>query len=257
MKLLPKEKYNQFTYETSHSYENDKLSVNLRNPVMSPVRVWLRSSNDTLQDIFDDVNPIELEERADSTVVFSGIKDFDDKISYTIAFGSSSKEIKQTLIELPFPKNRVYRIIQGNDTDYTHSTDYSRFAIDFNLSEKDTVSSASNGYVVGVIDQYKHGGREAKWRPYGNYITIYDFHSGVFYQYVHLMDNGSFVEVGDEVNSGQPIGLSGKIGQTDIEHLHFNSLIPVKGKTELKSIPVEFIEGYKGRELKKDDILKK
>ncbi len=257
MKVLPAKKYSQFTFSKSHSFENNELRLHLRNPIMSPIRIWLNSSNEALQDMFNTVNPIEIKEKADSMVVFSKLKSFDDDITYTIAYGSTFKKINLTRIELPFPKHRTYRIIQGNDTNYTHNSDYSRYAIDFDLRVNDTISSVSGGYVVGVIDQYKYGGKSKKWRPYGNYITIYDSHSGIYFQYVHLTHKGSFVKVGDEVKSGQPIGLSGKTGQTDVEHLHFNSLIPIEGKAGLKSIPVEFIEGYKSIELKKDEIVKK
>ncbi|MDZ7693815.1 MAG: M23 family metallopeptidase [Balneolaceae bacterium] len=254
---LPTKKYNQFSYNRSHSYADNELRIDLTNPVMCPVRIWLNSSDDTIQTMFNKVNPIALEEGADSTIIFSNIERFDDEISYTIVYGSTFKKINRTRIKLPFAKNRAYRIIQGNNTDYTHNTDYSRYAIDFSLSVNDTISSATDGYVVGVIDQYKYGGKDKKWNPYGNSITIYDPHSGIFFQYVHLTHKGSFVKVGDKVKSGQPIGLSGETGQTDIEHLHFNSLIPVEDKDGLKSIPVEFIEGYKSIEMGKNDIVKK
>ena len=110
---------------------------------------------------------------------------------------------------------------------------------------------------VGVIDKYKFGGEGDKWRPFGNFITIYEPDSGIFTQYVHLIKNGSLVKVGEKIDSGQPIALSGKTGQTDIEHLHFNCLIPINNNDGLKSIPFEFVEGYKSESLKKSDIVKK
>lgn len=254
---LPTKKYNQFTYTPSQSVENNELKVHLRNPVMSPIRIWLRSAEDSLQKRLQAVSPIELQVGEDSTLVFENMHLNNPKMSYSIAFGSPAKKVEPTPIELPFPGNKTHTIIQGNNTDHTHNTDYSRYAIDFNLKVGDTISSVSDGFVVGVIDEYKYGGKEEKWRPYGNYITIYDSISGIFYQYVHLTHKGSFVEVGDQVKGGQPIGLSGKTGQTDIEHLHFNSLIPIQGSSELKSIPVVFKEGYKGTALRKNDIVRK
>ena len=66
------------------------------------------------------------------------------------------------------------------------------------------------------------------------------------------------MKIGDSIKRGQPIALSGKTGQTDIEHLHFNCLIPVNDNVDgMKSIPIEFIEGYKSVDLKKNDIVKK
>jgi len=254
---LPKEKYNQFTFSKSHTYENDSLKIHLKNPLMSPVRIHLESSHDNIQEVFQGLNPIILDQNADTTLYFSISEHFEDDIRYQIFLGSHKKEIQQSKIELPFPKGKTYNIIQGNNTNHTHNTDYSRYAIDFNLSVNDTISSVSDGFVVGVIEDYKYGGKGPEWRSYGNFITVYDSESGVFYQYVHLTHKGSFVAVGDKISAGQPIGLSGETGQTDTPHLHFNSLVPVEGKDKMISIPVEFVEGYKGIELKKNDIVKK
>jgi len=77
----------------------------------------------------------------------------------------------------------------------------------------------------------------------------------LYAQYVHLMHDRSLVEVGDYIKSHQAIGLSGKTGQTDIEHLHFNVLKPKNSGME--SVPVEFQEGYIGSDLKRGDWVQK
>jgi len=157
---------------------------------------------------------------------------------------------------LPFPKNRSYKIIQGYNGSHSHNTDYSRYAIDFSLKIGDTVCSAADGYVVGVIKDYKLAGKTKEWVDYSNYITIYHPQRGVFTQYVHLIKNGSFVKVGDTVTKGQPIGLSGMTGYTTVPHLHFSVLKPDKNEG-LVSTDFEFEEGYKGAELTKNTTVKK
>lgn len=256
-KGIPKERYSQFSMKKSHVMDGDNLTVKLENPLMCPIRIWLSSDHPSIKPTVDSLSPILLEEKKDTTLIFSDLKDFKDDIGYHIVMGNPEKEIIQTPIELPFPKNKTYTIIQGNNSNYTHNSDYSRYAIDFNLKVKDTVTSVSDGYVVGVIDQYQHGGKDEKWKPFGNFITIYNPDSGLFFQYVHLTYLGSLVKVGDQVKSGQAIGLSGMTGQTDVAHLHFNSLIPIKGKEGIRSYPIEFKEGYQGKALKKGDIVKK
>ncbi len=88
-------------------------------------------------------------------------------------------------------------------------------------------------------------------------LTVYDPRSGFFIQYVHLIENGSFVKLGEKIEIGQPIGLSGMTGQTDTEHIHFNCLVPINNNDGLKSVPFEFIEGYKSTELTKGDLIEK
>ncbi len=65
------------------------------------------------------------------------------------------------------------------------------------------------------------------------------------------------VRVWDKIESGQPIALSGKTGQTNIEHLHFSCLVPVNNTAGLESIPFEFVEGYKSEDLQRNDVLTK
>ncbi|MFH4966574.1 M23 family metallopeptidase [Gaetbulibacter sp. M240] len=254
---LPSEKFSQYEYFKSYSIENGKLKIEIQNPLNCPLRVWMFNNDVELQNRFNRVNPIELKSKSDTIIIFSEVKKIKNEITFSSRLGSLSKKIEQIKLELPFPINKEYKIIQGNNTNYTHSSDWSRYALDFDLKIKDTICSATNGFIVGVVDKYKFGGKGDKWKLYGNYVTIYEPKSGLFTQYVHLVKNGSLVKVGDEVVSGQPIALSGRTGQTDIEHLHFSCLIPVNRNEGLKSIPFEFKEGYKSTELKKNDIVRK
>jgi murein DD-endopeptidase MepM/ murein hydrolase activator NlpD len=255
---LPTEKFSQFEFPSpKYIFENDTLKINLQNPVNCPLRIWMKSQDEKLQVQFNKLNPIELKEKSDTLLVFPNTKTSNKIISFPYRLGSVSKKIRNIKIELPFPKNKKYRVIQGNNTNGTHNTDWSRYAVDFNLKINDTICSATNGFVVGVIDKYKLGGEGEKWKSFGNFITIYEPTSGIFTQYVHLVQNGSLVKIGEQVQRGQSIALSGKTGQTDIEHLHFNYLIPVNSNDGLKSIPFEFVEGYKSKDLKKNDLVKK
>lgn len=255
---LPEQKFSQLELPTPElNIVANNLQIYLQNPVKCPLRIWLSVPDKALQSKLDKMNPIVLTEASDTLIEIPDVKYVKD-FSYSYRLGSVFKEIQEVQLELPFPKNKSYRVIQGNNTNYTHNTDWSRYAVDFNLKVNDTICAATAGYVVGVIDAYKHGGSDSKWRPFGNFITIYDPNSGVFTQYVHLVEKGSLVKLGDKVKSGQPIALSGKTGQTSVEHLHFNCLIPVNNNDDaLKSIPVTFIEGYKSIDLKKNDLITK
>ncbi len=254
---LPAERFAQYDYYKSFTFQDNELEIQLKNPLNCPLRVWLFNSNKDLQENFNKVNPIVLKSKSDTLLIFSNIDNFENDINFSSRLGSTSEKTKIIKLELPFPSNKEYRIIQGNNTNLTHNTNWSRYALDFNLKVNDTICSATSGFVVGVVDKYKLGGKGDKWKPFGNYITVYEPNSGIFTQYVHLTYNGSIVKVGDQIERGQPIGLSGKTGQTDIEHLHFNCLIPANNNDGLKSIPFEFVEGFKSEDLKKNNVVKK
>lgn len=254
---IPKKKLRQYIYEKNYTVKEGDIEVTLRNPLHCPLRVWMQSSNESLSSRFDSINPVVLPAMSDTLLVFRNVEDRNADIDFSSRLGDTSQQIIPIALELPFPKGKLYRVIQGNNSEPTHNKAYSRYAIDFGLSLQDTVCSAMDGYVVGVVEEYKYGGSGEEWRPFGNFITIYHPESGLFTQYAHLYHNGSFVQVGDTVRAGQPIGLSGMTGQTDIEHLHFNCLIPVHTENGLKSVPCVFKEGYVSEELKEGDMVEK
>ena len=171
------------------------------------------------------------------------------KVQFSSTFGDTAQEILDAKISFPFPKGKKVQIIQGYNGKYSHNSDYSRYAIDFELLIGDTITAVADAWVIGVIEDYVDGGSDRKWRPYANFITLYHPESHMYTQYVHLDHKGSLVEVGDFVKKGQAIGISGLTGFTDREHLHFNVLQPIgKGMSSMK---IDFEDGTKGEDLRK------
>ncbi len=254
---LPSVKYNQYEYGKSYTYKDDTLKIELKNPLESPLRIWIFSASEELQKKFNEISPIVLANKSDTLLILSNINEFDNEIRFSSRLGSTLKKVDKIQLDLPFPKGKEYTILQGNNTNFTHNTNMSRYALDFDLKTNDTICSATNGYVVGIVDKYRSSGLGSEWKSYGNFITTYDPNSGVFCQYVHLVQNGSLVKIGDKIKRGQPIALSGNTGQSTMEHLHFSCLIPVNNEDGLKSIPIKFVGGIKGVDLKKGEVLKK
>lgn len=254
---LPTETYDQYTYKTSFRHVDDQLIIEIENPLYAPLRVWMFNDDQKLQNAFDRVNPVVIGTRSDTTLIYNAITEFDPNIRFSSRLGSLRKEIQPVVLEFPFPENMEYRVLQGNNTDFTHNTDWSRYAIDFDLKTNDIITSASDGYVVGVVDKYEFGGEGPEWKPFANYITVYEPESGIFIQYVHLVKNGSLVRVGDKIEAGQPIARSGNTGQSTIEHLHLNVLVPENSENGLRSVPIEFVGGTNGTDLKKGDVVRR
>jgi murein DD-endopeptidase MepM/ murein hydrolase activator NlpD len=252
---LPKDKYYQFTFSAKYSYNNDTLKVEIKNPLNCPLRISFSSPEKSVRDIVEKFDTLTLKEQTDTSVSYylKGQKQIN--LKFISEIGDAHKEITKQNFSLPFPKNHTYRIVQGYNGSHSHNTDFARYAIDLSLKIGDTVCSAADGYVVGVIKDYELAGTTKDWIDYANYITIYHPGSGLFTQYVHLMKNGSFVKVGDTVTQGEPIGLSGMTGYTTKPHLHFGVLQP--DKTGLVSVGFEFEEGYKGEDLTEDATVKK
>jgi len=253
--LLPKQEYFQAQTTTTVNVVNDTIHFKLNNPLKSPMRYFITSTDSAFNAKIKRYHQVVLQPQTDSLVNIPADSLLVKTIVLNTMLGDPRKQAMQTTLELPFAKGAAYNVIQAYDGSYSHNEKYSKFAIDFALSVGDTVCAADDGVVVGVIKDYKHGGANKKWAGYANYITLYHPQSGLYTQYVHLKYSGALVNLGDAVTRGQPIGLSGKTGWTDVAHLHFNALIAVP--RGLVSVPVKFTGGIEGAALKEGDVVKK
>jgi murein DD-endopeptidase MepM/ murein hydrolase activator NlpD len=142
---------------------------------------------------------------------------------------------------LPFAPGLEVPIEQGWNSTYSHNG-RSEYAYDFGLQLNTPVLAAASGVV-----RYVHCGETAcggaDLRDHANYVTI-DHPDGSATQYGHL--GKVEVKVGDVVQVGQEIALSGRTGYTGcMPHLHFARQLQGGGVTQ--SVPVYF-EEYPGEQ---------
>ncbi len=237
--------------EVRTSVSGDSLMIFIGNPIASPLQFLASSEIETVQEFLSDSFPLVVAGYADTTLVFI-TDEFPEppRIRFGSLLGDPNAPFSPPVLELPFPKGKSYTVLQGYNGSFSHNTDFSRYAIDFNMAIGDTITAAADGYVVGVVEGYKHGGNSPKWRDFANYLTLFHPESGAFTQYVHLDYMGSLVSLGDTIFAGQPIALSGNTGFSTQPHLHFNVLRPLHD--QVVSTPVKSIGPYRGEELVKE-----
>ncbi len=154
-------------------------------------------------------------------------------LSYTFGKRLDKDSITDYLYELPFQKNKRYKIMQGFNGKFSHSSTQSKYAIDFKIPIGDTIVAAREGHVVRVVSHFtERGGKDFRGKE-NQIIVKHD--DGTFAYYVHLDTNGTLFKVNDYVEAGQPIGISGFTGYTTKPHLHFvvrnfDTAIPVQFK---------------------------
>ncbi len=255
---IPKEQYYQFYTDSKVYFKDDTVRIYLNNPVSCPLRYYIVSSDSLVDKELNRFKPLTLKAKRDTILKFAGDTSDLRTITHYNVIGDLDKKVTINKITLPFSKGRSYQVIQGYNGTYSHDIDnYSRYSIDFNLQTNDTICAADGGIVVGVIDDYKYGGDDERFKPHANLITLYHPHSGLFTQYLHLAYKGSLVMLDDSITRGQPIGISGETGFTDVEHLHFNALAPTDALYGLNSVKIAFMEGYVGEKLRKGNSVKK
>jgi murein DD-endopeptidase MepM/ murein hydrolase activator NlpD len=118
---------------------------------------------------------------------------------------------------LPFVNNKKVFLIQGYDSKMSHKGEY---ALDFKVRKKTKVCAARNGIVIASRGDSDKGGLKPENLSDGNYVSIQHADGSVAH-YWHLIKDGALVKVGDTIQKGQLIGLSGNTGYSAFPHLHF------------------------------------
>ena len=119
------------------------------------MRISIYSPDKSLPEIVAKFGTLTLKEKSDTIIRYYLKVQEKIVLKFNSEFGDLNKEIIKEKFSLPFPKNLSYKIIQGFNGSHSHNTDFSRYAIDFSLKINDTVCSAADGYVVGVIKGYE------------------------------------------------------------------------------------------------------
>lgn len=138
---------------------------------------------------------------------------------YSIHDLKAGKYIDDTsyVYSLPFVNNKKVFLIQGYDSKMSHKGEY---ALDFKVRKKTKVCAARNGIVIASRGDSDKGGLKPENLSDGNYVSIQHADGSVAH-YWHLIKDGALVKVGDTIQKGQLIGLSGNTGYSAFPHLHF------------------------------------
>lgn len=139
---------------------------------------------------------------------------------------------------LPWQPGQWYECIQGNNSTGDH-TGIEAYAWDFPMPTGTLILAARAGVVTQVKDNSNLAGFNIRYDDDANYVVI-DHGDGTQALYLHLMEHGALVQVGQRVVQGQPIALSGDTGWTSGPHLHF--VVERASPTEhlTQSLPVSF-----------------
>lgn len=130
------------------------------------------------------------------------------------------------------PRNRID---QGFGGSFSHADEQNRYALDFAADVGTPVVAARAGTVMQVESDFSKAGlKQEKYGGRANFVRILH-DDGTMGLYAHLKLDGVLVRVGQRVQAGQQIGLSGNTGFTTGPHLHF--AVQVNRGMRLLSIP--------------------
>ena len=138
---------------------------------------------------------------------------------------------------LPFAPGATFKCTQGYNGKYSHSGS-DQYAIDFKMPVGTPIHATRGGVVAKIKDDSSKGGADRKYEDQANYVLI-RHDDGTLGNYAHLSKGGVKVELGQRVEAGELIALSGNTGFSSGAHLHFSVFKTKDGKGRV-SIPVKF-----------------
>ena len=136
---------------------------------------------------------------------------------------------------LPYPAGSSYYVSQANCSSGGHRGPY-QYAYDFVMPVGTPVTAARAGVVAEIRMKFRDG---QSGEGESNWVKIRHADDTIA-AYSHLTEHGALVGIGDRVEAGQPIGLSGNSGNTGgLPHLHFH-LCPCSEPVDCGTLPVTF-----------------
>lgn len=140
---------------------------------------------------------------------------------------------------MPFGGSSAIRISQGYEGPFSHKG-LEAYALDFPMPQGTPILAARGGTIAEVIDDKLTSAVRTGENEGDNRVVI-EHADGTFAIYAHLRQGGP-ARVGQQVESGDLIGLSGDTGFSTGPHLHFE-VYKVRRDGQRQTLPVQFWNG--------------
>ncbi len=128
------------------------------------------------------------------------------------------------LYGLPYGPEVSYPVVQSYGSKLSHrGSEF--YTVDFGMDNGTPVHAARDGTVVALEDSYTRACWSETCAEYANFVEI-RHDDGTSAMYFHLQQRGVLVHLGQRVERGELIALSGNTGYTNAPHLHFGVYRP-------------------------------
>ncbi|MEW8542087.1 MAG: M23 family metallopeptidase [Candidatus Thiodiazotropha sp.] len=178
-------------------------------------------------------------------IILAALHSKNEKYRYRWVLGDPDSTILSNEYHVPVSKVGKYKVSQGFNGKFSHSTEPNKHAIDIALPIGTNLIAARAGTVISVKDDYHMGGKDKYFFDKANHVKILH-EDGTYALYAHILIGSAEVKLGDKVVVGQKIARSGSSGYSTGPHLHF----VIKKNVGMKTISLPFyLVDAKGRKI--------
>jgi len=162
-----------------------------------------------------------------------------DNLTYQWALGDPDSIADKYPYHAPFTSLKGHKITQGFNGRFSHTSDYSKYAVDIAMDVGTYLTAVRAGTVIRVKDDYHMSGTTRYFLDKANVIQVLH-DDGTFASYAHILMDTAIVKAGDKVELGDRLARSGSSGFSTGPHLHF-SIVKNTGLKNI-SIPFKFVD---------------
>jgi murein DD-endopeptidase MepM/ murein hydrolase activator NlpD len=152
-------------------------------------------------------------------------------------FGDPSARPETYAYRLPYRSGSTFSVLQGFHGTFSHRGS-NEYAVDFDCPVATPVLAARPGVVVASNAAAQGSGTTPEFLEYRRTNFLLVLHDdNTLGEYMHLAPSGVRVSVGQRVDRGDELALSGNTGFSSTPHLHFQVMTAARDGISAMSFP--------------------
>jgi murein DD-endopeptidase MepM/ murein hydrolase activator NlpD len=162
---------------------------------------------------------------------------FHRELQMTARYGDPNARPQPYAYRLPYRAGSTFSVLQGFHGAFSHRGS-NEYAVDFDCPVATPVLAARPGVVVAANAAAQGAGTTPEFLEYRRTNFVLVLHDdGTLGEYMHLAPSGVRVRIGQRVERGDELALSGNTGFSSTPHLHFQVMTAAADGVSARSFP--------------------